>query len=230
MKKLTVSAYLFILFGFFMVCIFIVLGTWQLARKTEKEALLHSLATAWEGEVFNIDEIKMPTPLKPYYAQGHYLPGKTIFLQSKTHQGRNGIYILDVFQTLQGKYLLVQRGWSAKEHKILSSDNLKIEGIVRAPSLPTYFQPINKPPFYFWIDLAMLSQELKVPLLPYYMVARSSDDPQILPTEPMPLPRNNHLEYAITWYALAFSVLIMLLWNVKNYFIRNSHDNLHDNS
>ena len=212
----------FILFTLFLILVFIALGTWQLQRKTEKEVLLHSLATAWVGEIHNVDEVQTSTPMKPLSAEGHFLPGKTIFLQARTHQGKSGVYVLDVFQTLKGQFLLVQRGWSPKERRALPDGNIKIEGIVRIPSLPTYFQPSNKPPIYFWIDLETLSKELHVPLLPYYLVAKTSNDSKILPTDPFPLPRNNHLEYSITWYSLAFALLVMLWWSMK---IRSHKEN-----
>jgi surfeit locus 1 family protein len=206
----------FILFTLFLILVFIGLGTWQIERKKEKEKLLHSLATAWIGEVHNVDETQTPPLMKPLSAEGHYIPGKTIFLQARTHRGKSGVYILDVFQTIKGKFLLVQRGWSPKERIPPPIGNVKIEGIVRNPSLPTYFQPLNKPPVYFWIDLDTLSKEIDLPLLPYYLVAKTSNDPQILPTDPFPRPRNNHLEYAITWYSLAFAMAVMLLWIFKN--------------
>lgn len=206
----------FTLFTTFLILVFLGLGTWQLKRKEEKEALLHVLATAWEGKIYNVDEIQNPPLLKPLAAEGHYLPGKTIFLQAKTYQGKSGVYILDVFQTAKGKFLLVQRGWSPKEYIAPSTGPLKIEGIVRTPSPPTYFQPLNKPPVYFWIDLEVLSKNLRIALLPFYLVARDSNDSKIFPTKAFPTPRNHHLEYALTWYSLAFVLLVMLLWSFKN--------------
>lgn len=206
----------FTLFTLLFIFIFSGLGTWQLQRKAEKEALLHALATAWEGEIYNVDELENPPLLKPLSAEGHYLPGKTIFLQAKTYRGNSGVYVLDVLQTIKGKFLLVQRGWSPKEYIPLSTGPLKIEGIVRSPSPPTYFQPVNKSPIYFWIDLEALSKDLEIPLLPYYLVARDSHDSKIFPTEAFPPPRNNHLEYALTWYSLAFALLVMLLWSFKS--------------
>lgn len=203
-------------FTLFLILVFIGLGTWQLQRKIEKEALLHSLATAWVGEVRNVDGLESPALMKPTFAEGHYVPGKTIFLQARTHKGKSGVYVLGVFQTLKGQFLLVQRGWSPKEQAVIPAGNIRIEGIVRTPSRPTYFQPLNKPPVYFWIDLEMLSQELHVQLLPYYLVAKESNDPMVLPTDAFPLPRNNHLEYAITWYSLAFALLVMLWWSLKS--------------
>src|SRR5690349_7029962 len=50
----------FMFFSAFLICVFIALGTWQLKRKEEKEAFLHSLATVWEGQTYNVDEVKDP--------------------------------------------------------------------------------------------------------------------------------------------------------------------------
>lgn len=208
----------FMFFTLLLIFVFMALGTWQLTRKKEKDALLYSLATAWVGEIHNVDRLQAPLPLKPLYAIGHYMAGKTIFLQAKTYKGKSGVYVLDVFKTQKGRFLLVQRGWSSKERLASPAGALKIEGIARLPSPPTYFQPHNKPPVYFWIDIQSLSKELKLPLLPYYLVAKNSNDSQILPTDPFPLPANNHLEYAVTWYCLAFALLVMLLWGLKNRF------------
>lgn len=230
LKPKSIHSLSFLLFTLFFILIFVSLGTWQLHRKTEKEALLHTLATVWDRTSQDVDTLQTLPHLKPLYAKGQYLSRKTIFLQSRTHQGKNGVYVLDFFQTVGGKYLLVQRGWSAKEVASPPSGIVTLEGIGRTPFPPTYFQPSNKPPTYFWIDLELLSKELNVPLLPYYLVAKSSDDPHILPTPPFPIPPNNHLEYAITWYSLAFMLLIVLLWLIKSWFLRRPYDGSHHNA
>ncbi len=207
----------FSLFTFILILVFLSLGTWQLKRKAGKKALLETLAQSQKNAALNVDDIKTPTLFQPLYATGQFVPGKRIFLQSKVHQGKSGVYVLDVFQTQKGHYLLIQQGWANKEILNTPRGNRRIEGIARMPSSPTYFQPVNSPPTYFWIDLKDLSQDLNIPLLPYYLVAKSSEDPQILPTPPFPLPSNNHLEYAITWYGLAFALGVMLLWSRRYY-------------
>jgi surfeit locus 1 family protein len=203
----------FLFFSLFLILVFISLGTWQLYRKQEKEALIYALERSQRILPQNVDEVQTPFLFQPLSATGHFVSGKTIFLQAKTYQGKNGVYVLDVFQTQHGQYLLVQRGWSAHTKVIVPIETLKIEGITRLPSPPTYFQPANKPPQYFWIDLNQLSTEFNLPLLPYYLVVKESFDPQILTTDPIPFPVNNHLQYAITWYLLAFFLVSMLLWS-----------------
>ena len=207
----------FSLFTLLLVFVFIGLGTWQLQRKAEKETLLETLAQSQKNSAQNVDDIKIPSVFQPLFAVGHFIPGKTIFLQSKVHRGKNGVYVLDFFQTQQGQLLLIQRGWSQAEGASPPSGHMQVAGIARVPSSPHYFQPANLHPTYFWIDLKALSQNLNIPLLPYYLVAKASNDPQIHPTPPFPLPPNHHLQYAITWYSLAFALGIMLLWNRKQF-------------
>ncbi|MBY0500802.1 MAG: SURF1 family protein [Alphaproteobacteria bacterium] len=208
----TIASSLFVFFLFF---ILMGLGTWQIQRHTEKKALLESLIQSQNNPRENLDLIQEPELFQPLFAEGHFVLGKTIFLQSKVYHGKSGVYILDVFKTQNGQFLLVQRGWSATQSTLIPSGSWKIEGVARIPSAPTFFQPDNAPPNYFWIDLKALSQDLNLPLLPYYLVLNQSLDPTIFPTDPIPLPRNNHLEYAITWYTLALALIFMLLWSRK---------------
>ena len=196
------------------------LGTWQVSRKEEKEALLKSLEVAQKAAPKNLDSLKSPTALQSIFAQGHFLAEKTIFLKAKTYQGKSGVYVLNIFQTQGGKFLLVQRGWAPYEIIELPQGNLKVEGVLKKPSPPNYFQPSNEPPTYFWIDVPLISKMLNVPLLPYYLVAASSFDEEISPVKPFPSLTNNHLQYALTWYFLAFALGIMLLWHKYFYLKR----------
>jgi surfeit locus 1 family protein len=207
----------FLIFGLFLIVVLVALGTWQLYRKAEKDALLDHLAQSQQDLPQNVDTLSTPKLFQPLFAEGQFIPNKTITLQSKVHEGKSGVYILDVFQTKKGQFLLVQRGWSPKDIRTPPLNYMKIEGIARVPSPPTYFQPINTKGTYFWIDLKALSKDLQLPLLPYYLVSKQSFDPHIAPTSAIPLPRNNHLEYAITWYSLALCLLFMLLWGRKYY-------------
>jgi len=205
-------------FSFFMltcVGVLLSLGTWQLYRKEEKETLIQTMQTHRALPAQNVDEKGDILPFQPLIAQGTFIPNQMIFLLSKTHQGKAGKLVLHVLRTQGGQYLLVQRGWTQEETVAFPQGQILLEGTARVPTPPTLFQPPNTPPSYFWIDLVHLSKEICHPLLPYYMVAKTSSDPAILPLDPLPTLPNNHLQYALTWYGLACVVLFMLFYRNK---------------
>ena len=213
------SSLLFLLLMLSSVFVFLGLGTWQLYRKGEKEALIAALVEGRALPLHNVDDKGSLALFQPVVAEGRFLPDKTIFLLVKTHKGKAGQFVLDVLRTQGGKFLLVQRGWTQRKQVRVSEGLVRIEGTARIPSAPSLFQPVNTPPIYFWIDLPLLAREIGHPLLPYYMVAKASDDPAILPTDPVPFPPNNHFQYAMTWYGLACVVLFMLLYR-NTYFLK----------
>ncbi len=214
----------FIIFSLILIMAFIGLGSWQLIRKQEKETLISALEEGQKRLPEDVDALETPTLFQPLFAVGHFLNRPPFFLSAKTYQGKSGFYVLDIFQTQEGKYLLVQRGWSQTQTVSSPVGILKIEGIARVPSTPTVFQPQNTPPTYFWIDLSLLSKEVGVPLLPYYIVTKTSYDPHTYPTDPVPMPRNHHLEYAITWYSLAFILMSMLFYKNNLFKKRRKRD------
>ena len=205
----------FIAFSLFSIAVFIGLGTWQLARKRQKERFIADLYAAQTAAPQNVDTVKTFIFPCSFFAKGQFLPDKHIVLSAKTHQGKSGVYVLNVFQTQGGKFILIQRGWAQSPVFQVPVGVFTIEGIGRLPGPPTYFQPRNSPPTYFWIDLSLLSKEFNLPLEPYYIVATTSLDSRIIQTESFPLPSNNHLQYALTWYSLAFILMGMLLYGRK---------------
>jgi surfeit locus 1 family protein len=219
----------FAFFTLFLIAVFLGLGTWQMFRKTEKEALLLTLADS-KKKPFSPLTSNQLAEFEPLYVEGRFLQGKSIFLQSKTFQGKSGVYVLNPFKTSEGKIILIQRGWASIEITDAPEAMLKIEGFVRYPTSPTYFQPSNTKDNHFWIDLNSLSQELNVPLQPFYIVSKNSFHPDIKVTDPIPPPRNNHLSYAITWYLLAFLLTIMFFYNRNKSNKGNDYDSSDNNS
>lgn len=202
----------FLVFSGGLIALTIGLGNWQLQRKKEKETLIESLNQRQFNSPQNIDDLRTPELLQPLMTKGTFLPGKRIYLQSKVHKGKNGLFVLDVFQTEKGKFLLVQRGWTQSPLKGPIPKPLVLQGSARFPTKPTFFQPLNSPPTYFWIDLNALSQEFNLPLEQYYLVEKTSFNPSIFPTKAIPSLSNRHLHYALTWYGLALALFGMVVY------------------
>jgi surfeit locus 1 family protein len=124
-----------------------------------------------------------------------------------------------------GRAVIVDRGFipidlrdRAKRAAGAPAGPVQVTGVVRvAPAgKPSWFLPDNKPErdLWFWVDLPAMASAARLPeVAPFYIVADATPNPGGWPkgrdvTEPLP---NNHLQYAITWFALAVAALVVYL-------------------
>ena len=130
--------------------------------------------------------------------------------------------------------VLVNRGWvepARRAPDTRARPPAALEGVVRFPSEPGPFAIDNNPArgMWFHIDPGAVAAHLGRPLLPFYIqvapivsnaanlttggvsTAVAPDWPRARPPEPR--FRNDHLQYALTWFALAGAVAILyLVW------------------
>jgi len=115
--------------------------------------------------------------------------------------------------------VLVNRGWvepARRAPDTRARPPAALEGVVRFPSEPGRFAVDNNPArgMWFHIDPKAATAHLGRPLLPFYIQAAPAaapDWPRARPPEPR--FRNDHLQYALTWFALAGAVAILyLVW------------------
>lgn len=100
-----------------MLTLFISLASWQFDRASEKESAARSyiqfqaqepraLATlAIEGLV------GVTEPFQRVYARGNYRGDRQLLLDNRTYGGRAGYHVLTPFETNNGIWILVNRGW-----------------------------------------------------------------------------------------------------------------------
>ena len=204
------------------------LGTWQLFRLAEKRALLAEI---------NLRTTAAPISLSDALARS--AKGDDIeFMAVKTrgtfdHSGERqklttfagdpGWQIITPFKSDEGIVALVDRGAipddlrdPSKRPKTATS--IELTSIVRNhDSARGIFDPDNDVEgnvWYWWDVPAMLSSvsiapELKV--APFVLQALPVDDPKQFPRagKPEAQLRNNHLQYAITWFSLAIVLLVI---------------------
>ena len=160
-----------------------------------------------------------------------------LLLQSRTWNGRAGFDVLAPFRPAGAALpVLVNRGWVEPARRAPDTrppPPAALEGVVRFPSDPGLFAVENDPGrgVWFHIDPAAAAAHLARPLEPFYIqaapaaaapnaanvtiggvsAAGAPDWPRARPPEPR--LRNNHLQYALTWFALAGAVAILyLVW------------------
>lgn len=206
--------------------ILIGLGTWQVYRLDWKSDLLDRIeeragaepvelpATVPEGEADDWD-------YRPVRLAGRYLHDLEMHLVARTRDGQTGVHVVTPLERPDGSFVLVNRGWVPIDRRPQSD---RVEGLVdgpvsltaiaRVPGDQAWMQPDNDPERndWFWPDLAAMAREAGIDN-PGPLIFEVRDSPSMpdgaLPTAGqtrMDIP-NNHLEYALTWYALALTMI-----------------------
>lgn len=209
-----------------LVLILIILGNWQLKRLAEKTQFIQTIKNNTSSPAKSIELIDGIAPLYSKISiSGKFLTGKTIFLYGRRSASaeKDGYYILSAFESMDGKKYLVSRGWIPQSLKKESNqfwqntiyDN--IEAIILPGEIHAFMVPENdiRANIWFTIDLKMAQDVLGITENKYYLMQINSST---LPLGAKPLfadqlskIRNDHLEYAITWYSLALFLIIIFL-------------------
>jgi surfeit locus 1 family protein len=202
------------------------LGSWQVERLFWKEALIaerHAAVTA--------PPVALPASLDAargleYHrvsAAGTFLSDRELFLGATDADGHLGYHVIEPLRLASGAVLLVDRGFVPEDRKLPASraqgeprGEVAVTGMLRLPPLakPHWFLPANNAErnYWFWVDIpAMAAAAGLERVLPFYVDADKTPNPGGLPVggqTPLDLP-NNHLQYAITWYALAAALAVI---------------------
>lgn len=206
-----------LLFGIVGVAILLNLGAWQMRR------------LAWKTEIIETVEARMNAPAEAVPAQpdpetdryrrvdteGEIEPGELHVYTSAPPHGV-GYRVIVPLTLADGRRILLDRGFVPIEEKAAARHlgPITVEGALQWPRESDSFTaaPDHDENIWFARDVSLMSEALDTE--PVLLVTRASDDPD----QPMPLPvalniRNNHLEYAITWFSLA------LVWAVMTVFL-----------
>jgi len=214
-------------FGMFLVLIG--LGTWQLERREWKEGLI-----AARNAALAVAPIDLPgsadaargLEFHRVRATGTFLYDRTIFVHAiERAKGEAGYLAMTPMRLASGGVVLVERGWippafrdRARSAEGGSAGEVTIDGILRfAPEgRPSWFVPDNDPGKneWFYVDLAAMARAAGVPeALPFYLETGPAPNPGGYPLggQANTELRNEHLQYAITWYCLAAALAVIYL-------------------
>jgi surfeit locus 1 family protein len=200
------------------------LGIWQLERLAWKEALIANfsarvgeapLETAPDGR--SVDDIEY----RRVRLTGRYLNDKEMFLAGRTFNNRGGWHVLTPFVTDDGATVIVDRGWIPLDRKdragrpqSLIEGPTSVEGVIRRPNVRGYFTPENEPDRNLWFsaDVEAMARAAGVgPVRPYLVEGLRQAIPGGFPVgaEIRFALRNDHLQYAITWFSLAIALVVI---------------------
>ena len=213
--------FLFSIFVFFFISIFVALGSWQLVRLNWKLDLIEQIQSSLKDEPININN----TTLKNYLrikAVGRIDFENQIYLYNLNEKGEPGFEVVNPIE-IDNKNYLLNRGWipfnkkNKKEINIINENN--IIGVLRKQIKANMFKPKNDILNNYWFTLNRqdLYKFTGEKFSPYIIYLSSKSE---LPKAKMITANisNNHKKYAITWFSLAISILLIYLYlRKKNY-------------
>ena len=151
---------------------------------------------------------------------GRFLHDKELYLTGRTYEGNAGFHVVTPFRTVAGQLLLVNRGWVSEAYRepetrlfSVKQEQISLRAVLRLPQQKGYFVPENDPANGFWFTLkpeemaAFLALDEAITI--YYADQVRTSKVLTLPiaAETRIEVRNTHLNYALTWFGVALSLI-----------------------
>ena len=211
--------FLFQLFVILFITIFCALGTWQLFRLQWKLELISEITFGLDSKPVEYSH----TIQKNYQrvnTEGKFDFDKQIYLFSLNDNGKPGYDVITPFRTNKNENVLINRGWINKELKDNPSINpeidveQKIVGLLRKIYKPNIFKPDNdiQNNVWFSINLDDLKDVTGEQFNEFVIFLENNQVKTPLPKKISVDVPNNHLKYAITWYAISVSIIFYYLY------------------
>lgn len=213
--------------------VLLALGFWQVQRLHWKNALIANVNERIKDEPVTLDLVLVQlqegaaVEYRPVTLSGVFFhEGERHYYA--THNGKVGWYIFTPLIRADGSIVMVNRGFvphalkdPAKRGEDQTEGTVALEGLVRLPPTekPNMFMPDNEPEAnsFYWRDLSQMIESSGVPdsgaAVPLFVDLRGTDkaaDYPVAGTTRISFP-NNHLQYAGTWFGLAFVLVCVFV-------------------
>ena len=215
------NKFLFSVFVYFIILTLLSLGFWQIYRLNWKLELIEQIENSLKHDPVELSNIEKKNYLR-IKTSGDIDFDKQIYLYNLNDAGKPGFEVINPIKIGDENYLM-NRGWIPFEKKDLPEINLvdqnQIVGTLMLQTKPSTFKPENDIKKNYWFTLnrediskftgrnfseyvIYLNGDYKIPK-PRVITAKIS---------------NNHKKYAITWFSMAISILLIYLYfRKKNY-------------
>lgn len=209
------------------------LGTWQLQRKAWKEGLLATLS-----ERLSAAPVPLPAPrewaqlnqagdeFRRVTLTADFLHDREALVYTAGSSLRDGApsgpgyEVFTPARLANGRIVMVDRGFVSEDRRDPShrpegqiSGPVKIVGALRWPETRSVFTPADQPDRNLWFvrDSEAIAAAKNRDAAPFYVAQEAPSPPGGWPQPARLIPRlpNNHLQYAVTWYGLAFALLLV---------------------
>ena len=214
------------LFFILSLLILISLSLWQIKRLYWKEALISERIERFESKSTFLNEIDKPekNEFRKVMVKARYLKDNLMFMPALSKNGNNGYHIILPIELFNGEKIIFDSGWIPLRLKEKDFFNTKkfmtMEAVIRLPGRKGKFQPDNdiKNNFWFFVDTSQMSSFTNINLNKNFYLEAVNDGATGYPlgNQTRIYIRNNHLQYAITWFLIACGLIgVYIAANIK---------------
>ena len=212
---------LFSVFVYFIILVLLSLGSWQLYRLNWKIDLISEIENSLKNNPVELSQSDKKNYLR-IKTSGTIDFDKQIYLYNLNESGKPGFEVINPIFIGNENYL-INRGWISFEKKYQSDINLfnskNIIGTLKIQSKANSFKPNNDVAENYWFTLDrddIFSYTGKK--FSKYIIYLNGDYKVPKPKVITANISNNHKKYAITWFSMAISILLIYLYfRKKNY-------------
>ena len=213
--------FLFSVFIIFFIFVFTGLGTWQIIRLNWKNNLILEIENSLKNPPVELAQSNKENYLK-IKTSGSIDFDKQIYLYNLNESGTPGFEVINPI-TIEDENFLINRGWIPFEKKgtqeINVFDQKNIIGTLKLQGRKNIFKPDNDLDENYWFSLNR-EDILKFTGKNFskYIIYLDGNYQFPRPKKITANISNNHQKYAITWFSLALSILLLYLYfRKKNY-------------
>lgn len=212
-----------------MLAVLVSLGNWQVRRLHWKQGLIATIEQRIQQAPVELDVVLTSwrdtgdVEYYPLLLSGTFRhDNEQHFLA--THKGQSGWYVYTPLEMVDGRMVIVNRGFVPYDLKDASArpwqpvETLEgAAGLARNPlsAKPGWVVPENTPAdtTWYWKDFDTMAETMGIDsgnLVPFFVDLAAQDNPETagpIPGVTRVILPNRHLEYAVTWFGLAAALL-----------------------
>ena len=209
------------MFVYFIILVLLSLGFWQLYRLNWKLNLIQEIENSLKNDPIELSKVSEKNFLR-IKTSGVIDFDKQIYLYNLNNNGKPGFEVVNPIFINNENYL-INRGWIPFDQKDQPEINLvdenKIIGTLKLQSKASTFKPENDIEKNYWFtldrdDVFKYTGKNFSNFIIYLNGDYNIPKPKVITAN----ISNNHKKYAITWFSMAISILLIYLYfRKKNY-------------
>ena len=215
------NKFLFSVFVYFIILVLVSLGSWQLYRLNWKLNLISEIENSLKNDPVELSKSDKKNYLR-IKTSGQIDFDKQIYLYNLNKSGKPGFEVINPILIGNENYL-INRGWISFDQKDQSEINFvnedKIIGTLKLQTKASTFKPENDIEKNYWFtlnrdDVFKYTGKNFSNFIIYLNGDYKTPEPKVITAN----ISNNHKKYAITWFSMAISILLIYLYfRRKNY-------------